>query len=228
MAQELASPASTILLIEGDSSLRRLMTLTFQHVGLRVIETSSISALPAPNTGSLDLIVLDIDASVYRNWSLLEQVRSLPECAGVPVVLLSWNTTLQTPTPETSTFLPFTSFASRTKVSPLVGVTHVSKPFDARALCNVVTRLLKEQAEQRAVQEAAIEARLLTTYKQHTFPTIWPLVTAAGLLLLMVGMLLQFALAAAGLLLGLVGLLFWTLGTKPETQAVSASAGTTS
>ena len=41
-------------------------------------------------------------------------------------------------------------------------------------------------------------------------------ITAAGVLLVFIGMMLQIAVTGVGILIVLVALLLWTLGTKPE------------
>jgi plastocyanin domain-containing protein len=47
------------------------------------------------------------------------------------------------------------------------------------------------------------------------------MITAAGLLLTVVGLMLQIAITAIGLLIVIAALLWWTLGTKPENLAVA-------
>ena len=56
---------------------------------------------------------------------------------------------------------------------------------------------------------------LLASYSAQAAPSIWPIVTAAGVLLVFIGMMLQIAVTVAGILLVMVALLLWTLGTKP-------------
>jgi hypothetical protein len=82
------------------------------------------------------------------------------------------------------------------------------------------------RAESIAAEEARAEALLLATYNTaHTAPSPWPVVTAAGLLLVVIGMLVQVAVAAVGFLIVLVALLLWTLGAKPPAESRAASAG---
>jgi len=81
----------------------------------------------------------------------------------------------------------------------------------------------------RAANEAAIEARaeevLLASYSTHTSPSVWPVVTAAGLLLAVIGMLIQVAVAALGILIVMVALLVWTLGAKSQQETGKISIG---
>jgi len=49
-------------------------------------------------------------------------------------------------------------------------------------------------------------------------PSIWPLLTAAGLLLAFIGLMGLFAFTVFGLLLIVVSLLWWTLGTNAKKE----------
>jgi hypothetical protein len=99
-------------------------------------------------------------------------------------------------------------------------VTYLSKPFDARALHQTIAELLAERAAQKAAQLAMVEARVLASYEQHAAPSIWPVVTAAGLLLVVIGLLLHFLITLVGVVLMLISLFLWTLGTKPTPSVV--------
>ncbi|HEY4388751.1 MAG TPA: hypothetical protein VGN34_30230, partial [Ktedonobacteraceae bacterium] len=106
---------------------------------------------------------------------------------------------------------PVSSFvASQTQAAFL------TKPFDARALHETIDRLLQARAQQEALREAQVEERLLATYSAHAAPSIWPVVTAIGLLMIVSGLLLQFIIVILGVFVVVVSLLLWTLGTKPE------------
>jgi len=79
--------------------------------------------------------------------------------------------------------------------------------------------LLQVRAESLALEEARAEALLLASYTSHTAPSPWPVVTAAGLLLAMIGMLVQVAVAVIGFLIVIIALLLWTLGSKRSVEA---------
>ena len=51
-----------------------------------------------------------------------------------------------------------------------------------RCLHETIERLLKIKAAKKAVLEAQAEERLLARYPEQNAPSIWPFVTAAGLL----------------------------------------------
>jgi len=200
-----------ILLIEADLSLRRLISLGLQQRGLHVVEASSSANIPAFDMQQLALLVLDIDRGTGSNWSLLESVQSHPYFATLPIVALAWDNK------------PGNYLSDKVKAVTPTQVIYLPKPFDARILHKAIYRQLAAQAAKEAAIEARAEAALLATYGSHAAPSIWPVITAAGLLLTVIGLMLQIVVAIAGLLVVLVALLLWTLGTKPEAEKISTS-----
>src|SRR5256885_8516175 len=80
----------TILLIEPDSSLRRLIALGLQLHGAQVIEARKVTEVSAFDAQRLDLVIFDIDSSAQRNWSQLEATCSHPSIAALPLIVLAW------------------------------------------------------------------------------------------------------------------------------------------
>src|SRR5579863_1795914 len=78
----------TVLLVEADTSLRRLIALGLQHRGMYVIEVASSTQLNAPAEPLPQLLVLDIDSGVNSDWSLLAMVCEQPQLSTIPVVVL--------------------------------------------------------------------------------------------------------------------------------------------
>jgi CheY-like chemotaxis protein len=217
MLQVQTVSTSTVLLIEADPSLRRLIMLGLCHsAGTRVIEASSVQDLPALDAQTLDLLIVDVDQGVKSNWSLLSKLREQTHLATLPIIALSWESPA-----EDKVSLPSSLFSSlpfrpsRRSILPVGDLTYLPKPFDARVLHNTIAKSLAERAAQQAAQLAQVEAEVLASYEQRAAPSIWPLVTAAGLLLIVTGLLLQFLVALVGVVLVLISLLLWTLGTKP-------------
>jgi hypothetical protein len=101
----------------------------------------------------------------------------------------------------------------------------LDKPFDARVLHRIIQHLLTSRAAQKAAMEALAEAKLLALYSQHAAPSIWPMVTAAGLLLAFIGLLFHVTLVILGFLIVMAALLWWTLGAKPEAAPVGIVVG---
>jgi hypothetical protein len=94
-------------------------------------------------------------------------------------------------------------------------MTCLTKPFDARVLQATIEQLLAVRADKEAAAIAKAEEVLLASYSTQAAPSIWPIVTAAGVLLVFIGMMLQIAITVAGILIVMIALLLWTLGTKP-------------
>jgi DNA-binding response OmpR family regulator len=199
---------STILLVEADASLRRLIALGLQHRGVHVIEVSSAEHVSSLGIQSLDLLILDIDGGLHSDWSLVEAAQSHPYFTDVPTIVVSWDCLV----PGNSPML------TRTTAATLTQVTCLTKPFDARTLYATIEQILTARAAREAAAVAKAEEMLLATYSAHASPSIWPIITAAGVLLTFIGMMLQIAVTIVGLLIVIVALLLWTLGTKPERE----------
>jgi DNA-binding NtrC family response regulator len=195
-----------ILVIEADASLRRLIALGLQSRDMHVIEASSVATVPTVDPQQLDLLVIDIDASVRHRQSLPDAIQQHPQLSLLPTIVLSWEESALEPTTSSS-------------VATATRVLCLPKPFDARKLHRAIERLLQVRAESLAQEEAQAEALLLASYTKHTAPSPWPVVTAAGLLLVMIGMLVQVAVAVVGFLIVIIALLLWTLGSKRSVES---------
>jgi CheY-like chemotaxis protein len=208
-SQAFGEERPVVLLIEADSSLRRLISLGLQHRGIDVIEASSPAHVPSSDIRLLNLLILDVDNGIQQDWSFLESSRLHPDLARLPMVLLAWDDQGK----------PTSSVATTMSMQ----VVYLTKPFDARVLHHEIEHLLALQVAEKQAAEARAEEALLYAYAKHAAPSVWPVVTAAGVLLAMIGMLLQVAVAVTGLLIVLVALLLWTLGTKTEAGAREVS-----
>jgi len=200
----------TVLLIEEDVSLRRLMVLGLEYRGMRVVEdVLDKSALYSPGDFSTvegqqaDLLVLDIDGGISSDWSLLAKVTSHPYLSTLPVVVLAWEDSL----PE--------RISNRYS-----NISCLTKPFDARMLHATIEQLLAESTAQEVSTTPREQEAFLATHGAAPALTIWPLVTAAGLLLACVGLLGSIAITVVGLLVFMAALLTWTLGTNPGQTSI--------
>lgn len=191
----------TVLLIEEDRSLRRLIALGLQHRGMKVIEADAASALSHSDEQTPSVLVLDVDRGIQCDWSLLSSAQSYPELTSLPVIVLTWDNSAPMGDPTASS-----------------QVICVEKPFDARVLHEKIDALLAAKARADAAKEAEREALLLASYSRHTVSSIWPMVTAAGLLIAVIGLMFQFAVAAVGMIIVAAALLLWTLGAGSETR----------
>src|SRR5260370_22676433 len=109
----------TVLLIESDTSLRRLITLGLQYRDIHVIEASSPASIPVLHAQLPDVIVLDIDAEVGSNHALLSIFQSHPQFSTIPLIVLTWEC-----------LIPDGNYPP----SPRTSVTCRAKQFDARTL----------------------------------------------------------------------------------------------
>jgi len=188
----------TVLVFETDPSLRRLITLGLVHRGLQVIEADSLTNIEEMDLSTVDLLVLDVDSTTTCDWKLLESIQAQPHLSALATIVLAWET-------------PLTG-SSAVALSTQAQNTFLPKPFDARTLHETIDKLIAARYAEQKAREALLEAALLASYARHTAPSAWPVITAAGLFLLVVGLLLQLALAVVGILVVVIGLLLWTLG----------------
>lgn len=203
----------TVLLIEEDHSLRRLIALGLQHRGMKVIEADADSALPRSDEQTPSVLVLDVDRGIQCDWSLLSSAQSYPELTSLPVVVLTWDNSA-----------PVGDSAASIAPATSSQVIYVEKPFDARVLHEKIDALLAAKARADAAKEAEREALLLASYSRRTSSSIWPMVTAAGLLIAVVGLMFQFAIAAVGMIIVAVALLLWTLGAGSEARGAGRAS----
>jgi len=196
----------TVLLIEADTSLRRLIALGLQHHNIHVVEASSL-AHSVSSTETPDILIVDVDSGVHSDWSLLSSVQNTASLSTIPTIILAWEP------------LPMLHISSATTKQSQVAC--LTKPFDARVMQESIDHLLAVREAREAALLAQAEEVLLATYKTQTPPSIWPIITAIGLLIAFIGMLLQVAITILGILIVIVALLWWTMGTKPTPQAVA-------
>ncbi len=210
----------TVLLIEADTSLRRLIALGLEYRGMHIIEVSSAwnlpTLLPTVGTKKPDLLILDVDGARGSDWTLIEAAQAHPYLSTLPVVVLTWE-------------CPVAVGAASEEQNSLQGhTTCLTKPFDARALHKTIEALLvadstnsTNSTDSTAQETARKQDILLMTQQATAAPSIWPLMTAAGLLLAFIGLMGVLAITALGLCIVLVSLLWWTLGTGGKKQAVA-------
>lgn len=197
MSQGLHTSTSTVILLEAEPSLRRLISLGLCHQGLKVVAAPSLDAVPPAEIATADLLVLDIDSDIFCDWPLLTAVQQHPQLAMLPSVVLSWET------------LPPAVVSSNDTSHH----TFLPKPFDARAMQRQINELLTLRITEKNAALARAEAILLASSRRPR-ASIWPLVTALGLLLIVSGILWQLVITLLGLIIVAAGLLLWTLGTQ--------------
>jgi DNA-binding response OmpR family regulator len=198
----------TVLLIEADRSLRRLIALGLQYRGMHVIEAGSPTNLPDLEAQRPNLVVLDIDGEARSDHSLLAIARTHPYLSSLPIVVLAWDSLVP---------------AGGQQDTPQTQVTCLTKPFDARALYATIEQVLDANQARSSTSkgEVLLTAGALNRAPTTPTPSIWPLLTAVGLLLLFTGLMTQITISALGLLIVIIALLWWTLGTKAKHEPLS-------
>ena len=196
----LQEKTQTILLVEAERSLRRLITLGLQSRGMRVIEASSFESITTQQSYCPDVVVLDIDGVAGSNYSLLSMLDSYPHFSTIPLIVLSWDCAVP---------------GSDQHYHPQASVMCLAKPFDARTLHATIEKI---HDAGKGIEPVSGKDALLAKRSVTPAPSIWPLITAAGLVLSLIGLMTQIGLSALGLLVILVALLVWSLGARPEQE----------
>src|SRR5258708_24774757 len=151
----------TVLLIEADSSLRRLIALGLQYRGMHVIETGSPMDLPVLERRQPSLVVLDIDGEARSNHSLLSTVMQHPYLSTLPMVVLAWDCLVPAGTHQAQ-------------------VTCLSKPFDARTLQGTIEQILRATGKINSIFKQQV---LLSEASATPTPSILALINTVYLLL---------------------------------------------
>ncbi|MBE3558034.1 MAG: response regulator transcription factor [Ktedonobacteraceae bacterium] len=182
---------STILLIEADASLRRLIVLGLQQQGIRVIAAESLDTIPSVDAHSFNLLLLDLDRRTKSDSTMLEYVRSHPWLSRLPVVVLSWES-LPSVLPENASL---SGQATQSVTTTLMPTVSLLKPFDARVLYHTIHQLLHThvRAKTRITQSAEAEVALPADAVFTPPRSAWPFATAAGLFVAVIGLMLHFA-----------------------------------
>ena len=192
----------SVLLVEANPSLRRMIALGLQHRGLHVIEADAPASISVSPANLPDVMILDIDGEAENGQGLLAQAEAHPALSSLPIVALAW---------EDHSPTEMRGVDAQNSASSHI---YLTKPFDARALHAAIEQLLFDSVEKKAARK---QENYLAT-RRTTTPSIWPLVTAIGLLLAVIGLMLQITVTAIGLLVVMIALLCWSLGTKREPE----------
>jgi two-component system chemotaxis response regulator CheY len=79
-----------ILIVEDDPNLRIVIRMVLERVGYEVTEARhGVAALELIDGGAPDLVIADMRMPVMDGVELMDRIRSKPETATLPIVLLS-------------------------------------------------------------------------------------------------------------------------------------------
>ena len=214
----------TVLLIEGDVALRRVIALGLQHQGISVLEAASAQQARALLEQHPSLVIQDIDSAVPSDRLLLPELRARDALSETPAVVLAWECSSEV----------------NEQLAGDGAAVCLAKPFDARRLLDEVGLMLETVAARRAQRQAVaalagaqtmageIEPPALVAASvavapaeqkaamvelrevAHTSsPSIWPLVLALGLMLAASGFLFNLAVVVLGVLIVFGAVLLW-------------------
>ena len=170
---------------------------------MNVIEANLPAQLPTIEAQPPDLLILDVDGGMSSDWSLLAAAQTHPHLSTLPIIVLTW----ECPVPA--------CVVSGQQNTLQAQATCLTKPFDARKLHATIDQQLLASALQKTLKTQELP---LAAQTRSPAPSIWPLLTAAGLLLAFIGLMGLLALTVFGLLIIAVSLLWWTLGTNTKKE----------
>ena len=116
-----------VLIVDDDSSIRRLLAIVLRRRGFRLLEAcNGREALAAMRSGKADVVVLDLVMPEVSGWDVLRERTSEPALMAIPVIV------------ATASSRPrLTDDLLAQKVDAVV-----AKPFDIEVLVAAVTACL--------------------------------------------------------------------------------------
>jgi len=86
---------STILVVDDEPNIRFLLRVTLEGAGYEVVEAQhGVVALERAQESRPDLVVTDLMMPLMGGRELIERLRSDPETASIPILVLSANSGL--------------------------------------------------------------------------------------------------------------------------------------
>lgn len=214
----------TVLLVEGDVALRRVIALGLRYQGISVLEAASAQQARALLEQHPSLVIQDIDSGVPSDRLLLPELRADDALSETPAVVLAWECSAEV----------------NAQLAGDGAAVCLAKPFDARRLLDEVGVLLETVAARRAKRPAvaalvgvqalvaedepaapvAVSAALAPLDQQAAMielrearavssPSIWPIVLALGLMLAASGFLINLAVVVLGVVIVFGAMLLW-------------------
>lgn len=118
---------AAILIVDDSASIRATLKITLSGEGHAVSEAGNgTEGLSQAASGKYDLVITDLNMPQMDGLTMIKQMRTLPDYAGVPILFL---TTESDPTIKVQ--------------AKNAGATGwVTKPFQPDQLCRIVTKVL--------------------------------------------------------------------------------------
>jgi DNA-binding response OmpR family regulator len=198
-----AADTNTVLLVEGDEALRRVIATGLRLQGMSVLEAASPQQARALLEQRPSLLVVDVDSGLASDRLLLPGLRSYDGLAETPAVVLAWDCS-----PDL-----------KEQVDNDGAAVCLAKPFDARRLFAEAELLLEAASQRRLVENAVVASVGSFAFDEArpSSPSIWPIVLALGLMLAVSGLLIHPAIVALGVGVVVGSMLLWGFepGARP-------------
>ena len=119
--------AKTVLIVDDSTSIRQVLSYTLKQAGFVVLEgVNGQEGLERLREHKVDLIVTDLNMPVMDGIAFIRNLRSLPACKGLPVLMLTTE-----------------SQDSKKQEGKAAGATGwIVKPFQPEKLLAVIARVL--------------------------------------------------------------------------------------
>jgi len=189
-----AVDTATVLLVEGDAALRRVIAMGLRHQGLSVLEAASPQQAHTLLDQRPSLLVVDVDSGLASDRKLLPDLRAYDGLAETPAVVLAWDCS-----PDL-----------KEQVDSDGAAVCLAKPFDARRLFAEAESLLKAAIQRRQVESAAGVGVVSFEEARTSSPSVWPIVLALGVMLAVSGLLIHPAIVALGVAVVVGAMLLWS------------------
>ena len=99
---------STILVVDDEPNMRFLVRITLEGAGYDVVEAHhGVAALERAKESRPDLVVTDLMMPVMSGRELIDRLRSNPETAAIPILILSANGSLRAGDADAALGKPF-------------------------------------------------------------------------------------------------------------------------
>ncbi len=117
----------TILTVDDSLSILQMVKLTLGGGGYDVVQASNgAGGLAKARAGGIDMVLTDLNMPVMNGITMIQELRKLPQCTGVPII-----------------FLTTESAANMKQQAKAAGATGwITKPFQQEQLVTVVKKVL--------------------------------------------------------------------------------------
>ena len=227
-----AAEMNTVLLVERDVALRRVIALGLRHQGMNVLEASSARQAQGLLNQRPSLLVLDVDSGLTSDPLLLADLRRYDGLAETPAVVLAWDCSsdlkdhIERDGAAVCLAKPFDARRLFAEAESLLEVVLQRRPVESAVAASVGQSLSAADDPRRAlVPEETAEMAPIPAYARlvelrdegrASAPSIWPLVLALGLMIAASGLLIHPILVALGALIVLGAILLW--GFEPSAR----------